>query len=58
MITENNGQEELVGCSIYGKRLFSKVTPEHYKFGYLSPIDLRIAYTENDGFAEKSGKSG
>jgi hypothetical protein len=58
IINENNRQEELVGYSIYGKFLFLTAIPEHYKFWYLSPIDLRIACTGKDEFAEESGRSG
>ncbi len=58
MIVENKRQEMLVGYSIFGKCLFSKAVPDHYKFWYLSPIDLRIACTGIDKFTEESGRSG
>ena len=58
LAVDDNGHEILVGYSIDGERLFSNKIPDHYKFWYLSPSDLRIACTEKDEFADQSGRSG
>ncbi|MEJ8800475.1 hypothetical protein [Pontibacter sp. H249] len=55
--TQDGEKEELRGYSTSGEMIFKQPAPEHYKFWYLGN-DLRIAFTEKDEFAEKSGRSG
>jgi hypothetical protein len=58
MTTNKDDTENLVGYSLKGQFLFSNPAPEHYKFWYLSPSDLRVACEGKDEFAEKSGRTG
>jgi len=55
--TEKDNNEYIYGYSVFGKNLFKQPAPDHYKLWYLEK-DLKIAFTEKDEYAEKSGRSG